>query len=110
MKKLLIAGMMLAFAGPVHAEAIGPSFNCRYAYAPDEVLICQNKNLADLDRNMAEAYAWALHHYDQYKVAWIRRTQVAWLNHRHACGYDANCIEELYGKLLSWFLEIGGVE
>jgi uncharacterized protein len=38
---ILIAATLMA-ATAAHAQ----SFNCNYAKAPDEVLICQNKDLA----------------------------------------------------------------
>ena len=41
---ILIASTLMA-ATAAHAQ----SFNCNYAKAPDEVLICQNKDLAQAD-------------------------------------------------------------
>jgi uncharacterized protein len=112
MRKCLIATTIitgLVWSGAVQAEAVGPSFNCRYAYAPDEVIICQDKDLAAKDREMAQTYAWALRNNpDPYQTNLIRRTQVVWLNRRHACGYDADCISRLYDKRLFWLGDQAG--
>ena len=48
---ILIAATLMA-ATAAHAQ----SFNCNYAKAPDEVLICQNADLAQADESMADKF------------------------------------------------------
>ena len=81
----------------------GPSFNCAYAKAPDEVLICQNKQLAAQDREMAGLYSWGLNNFKGGFRAYLQQSQDAWLKRRHACGYDAECIDEAYLQRLAQF-------
>jgi uncharacterized protein len=91
-------------------EPTGPSFNCNYAKAPDEVVICQDPELSNLDRETARLYSEAMNYYRGGARASIRRDQVAWLNQRHHCGYDKTCIKDLYdrrGKLLAY---LGGID
>ena len=50
--KTMLAAVLLAIPMCAAADAQpaqGPSFNCRYAKAPDEVAICQDPALADDD-------------------------------------------------------------
>jgi uncharacterized protein len=54
-KYLIVLTAMLA---STWAYAQGPSFDCRYAKAPDEIAICHHPDLAVLDSEMAN-----LHHY-----------------------------------------------
>ena len=69
-------------------EPTGPSFNCNCAKAPDEVAICQDPELSNLDRETARLYSEAMNYYRGGARASIRRDQVAWLRQRHHCGYD----------------------
>ena len=77
-------------------EPTGPSFNCNYAKAPDEVAICQDPKLSELDREMAGFYSGAMNYYRGASRDSIRRSQAAWLNSRHRCGYDKSCIKDAY--------------
>ena len=62
MKKLFLAGVaVLALSASAHAS---PSFSCHRATWLDEVAICQNVQLAALDRQLEELYAMAM---DIYK-------------------------------------------
>jgi uncharacterized protein YecT (DUF1311 family) len=92
-------------------EPTGPSFNCNYANAPDEIAICQDPELSNLDRETARLYSEAMNSrfYRGSARASIRRDQAAWLNSRHRCGYDKTCIKDLYdsrGERLAYLLGI----
>jgi uncharacterized protein len=116
MKKLFATtalALSLLGVGAAHATD-GPSFNCRYAKTPDEVLICQNAKLSKLDRRLAEIYSpqrnatfiseedGCMDRSDFKKwKRWLKTTQTSWLRQRHACRYDAGCIEELYSKRIA---------
>jgi hypothetical protein len=87
---------------PSHAEE-GPSFNCRLAKAPDEVLICQTPKLAELDRQLARVYSAYMNDNKGGFREHMRRIQEEWLQQRHACGYNRDCIEDLYYQQLGGF-------
>jgi uncharacterized protein len=108
------AACLAMFRMPVKADLLAerlsssnaeqsPSFNCAYAKAPDEVLICQNEPLAARDREMATFYSWGTNYFKGGFRAYLQRTQNAWPEGRHACGYDAECIGKAYGKHLTEF-------
>ena len=76
--------------------AAAQSFNCRYAKKPDEVLICQDSYLSDLDEEMAGLYAYVRQGLSgRYRRA-LKREQASWLRSRMRCGYDFACIEAHY--------------
>jgi uncharacterized protein len=102
-KIILLAAVAAITVNTAHAE--GPSFNFRYAKAPDEILICQDERLAALDREMASTYWNFMNHGFYNNAREIRVAQRAWLKQRRACGYDYECISKLYDDRLS---EISG--
>jgi uncharacterized protein YecT (DUF1311 family) len=90
-----------ALAGSAaHAET-GPSFNCMYAKTPDEVVICQDPELSRLDREMARLYFGTMNDFRGGFRDFIRRSQASWLNSRHRCGYDADCVNDAYAHRLA---------
>lgn len=106
----IIAAMALVSAmwtvGGARAEA-GPSFDCRYANAPDEAAICANPQLAQEDLEMSSAYF----HFRRLSVEEgrtdalraLERTQREWLSARHQCGSDALCLRRAYDDRLQDF-------
>jgi uncharacterized protein len=98
MTKTLLAAAVItaALAGVARAEPTGPSFNCMDAHSPDEVLICQDENLSAKDRRMASVYSVIINMYRGGYRDYVRRTQAEWRRARRACGYDGNCISQLY--------------
>jgi uncharacterized protein len=91
-------------------EPTGPSFNCNYAKAPDEVAVCQTPELSRLDREMARLYSEAMNYYRGGSRDSIRRDQAAWLNSRHRCGCDANCIKDAYNRRCNRLAYLGGID
>ena len=79
-------------SGPVAAQ----SFNCNYAKLPDEVLICQNPYLGDLDEQMSALYFTVRNRLHGAARTQLKRDQTAWLKGRKTCGYDAACVENSY--------------
>jgi uncharacterized protein len=86
--------------GATKTQEEGPSFNCTHAKAPDEVLICQNKELAAQDKELARLYSSYMNDSEGGFRAHIQRTQNDWLMRRHACGYNVDCISEAYAVRL----------
>jgi uncharacterized protein len=86
------------------ATAQSPSFDCNKARYPDEVAICRNPELAELDDVAAAAYAylkstrgrafadeigipfWRLRQACQYDIACIRQRQIEAINSYQAAG------------------------
>ena len=99
MRKFLVAAMA-TFVTTIAMAQVGPSFNCRYAKAPDEVLICQDEQLAKLDREMAPAYSGWLNNSWISDKRWFRAEQGAWLKRRRACGYNFDWISKAYSDRL----------
>jgi uncharacterized protein len=98
----MLATPAMAFSAQAHASE-GPSFNCAYAKAPDEVVICQSKELSALDREMASLYLWGLDNFKGGFGAYLQHTQRDWLRDRHACGHDVECVGKVYdGRLVEF--------
>jgi uncharacterized protein len=87
-------GLLLAHAG--QARAFDTSFNCRIADRPDEVLICQSRELAALDRRMSSLYFELRNRLYGRRVATLADDQARWLRTRFRCGRDYDCIENAY--------------
>jgi uncharacterized protein len=100
---LTAAVLVLPLIGP--AAAVEPSFPCvsRETPTPTEAVICQDDDLAVLDRALAQAFRSKI---DAIKAGTARAddddydavviTQKAWLAHRNACGADKACIRKAY--------------
>lgn len=75
------------FAVPVEARtapSVSPSFNCARASEVAEKLICNNRELAMLDRQIATAFAQALARVDAKAGAALRKEQAIFINVRNA--------------------------
>ena len=73
-----------------------PSFDCRRARTPDEMLICQSSKLSALDEQMASTF-YRLHNtLATVQQRALAAEQQAWLRNRMSCGRDADCIENAY--------------
>lgn len=72
-----------------------PSFNCDKARARSEIAVCNNSDLAELDRFMASKYVSALRNADGGQRALLQRTRDDFLVYRERCGNNA-CISDAY--------------
>jgi uncharacterized protein len=85
------------------AKAAEPSFSCTGPVTPTEAAICNDDDLAALDRALAAAFrskldaiaAGTAHADDDDRDA-VAITQKAWIAHRNACGGDKTCIRKAY--------------
>jgi uncharacterized protein len=85
------------------AAAAEPSFACTGKVTPAEAAICQDEDLAALDRALAAAFKSKL---DAIAAGTARAddddrdavviTQRAWVAHRNECGADKACIRKAY--------------
>jgi uncharacterized protein len=95
---------LLCIAGPAQSQQ--PSFNCATDRAPDEVTICSNYALAELDRRLSDLYTAARERLDVSQQLALRDSQLAWLRQRAGCGSDAGCITRLYQHRILQLSEI----
>jgi uncharacterized protein len=89
---------------PVSAQSA--SFNCRLADKPDEVLICQSRELSVLDDRMSSLYFTLRNRLRGAQRSALEVQQTAWLRGRMACGRDYGCVLNAYNSqiqlLLNW--------
>ena len=71
-------------------SATGPSFDCKIEMGYTEQTICHNGQLAQLDRDIAAAYAALLKKGSTREK--IVSDQRSWLRTRNACGMQTECI------------------
>ena len=94
----VIATLSLCFAPEALSQ---PSFNCATNRAPDEVTICGNIALSQLDRQLGDLYGAVREGLDLNQQQGLRDVQRNWLRQRTACGSDASCIARLYQQRIS---------
>jgi uncharacterized protein len=88
--------VVLILFGLLPATAGAQSFNCRYARQPDEVTICEDRRLSQLDERLSARFYRLKNRLDGRELDRLERTQAIWLSRRSRCGSDADCIEEAY--------------
>lgn len=91
------AVVALVVLSALAAPAAAQSFDCAKAAKPDEVAVCDHRDLADLDVEMATLW-WTIR---ELPLAMGERgaagdDQRDFLKRRAACGGDAGCIERAY--------------
>jgi uncharacterized protein YecT (DUF1311 family) len=88
----ITAMFVLASAGSAPAQ----SFDCKAAGGADEVAICRDAHLAQLDTQLAQLYGRQRQRLDGAGRATLAMHQKAWLGQRRDCRADAACIGDLY--------------
>jgi uncharacterized protein YecT (DUF1311 family) len=97
----------------------GPTFDCAEATHEAEIAICENAELAALDRRLAETYGAALAAAEgldagaETAVAELKAYQRGWIGGRDACWKDSDivaCISDAYLRreaelVAMWMLE-----
>lgn len=116
--RLLVAPCFIALAGPAMSDN-SPSFDCAKAASSAETLICENAELAQLDRRVAARYAAAVETVGQMDSGArkaeheLRAIQRGWIKGRDDCWKaedPTECIRASYlrreGELVAqWHLE-----
>jgi uncharacterized protein len=81
---------------PPTAEVKGPSFDCAKAERNWEKLVCADKELAAIDREMSRLYAIARDALNATeRFARLLDSQSAWQQQRNTC-FDRECVAEIY--------------
>lgn len=94
---MMLALSVALFAMIAESGAASPSFSCKKAATVVQRLICNDDDLAALDRKLADVYGNAAKtpsHYDDLNVQ-----QRSWLRTRESCWRDPNfhtCVEQAY--------------
>jgi uncharacterized protein YecT (DUF1311 family) len=79
-------------------QSHGPSFDCKSAKNPNEKLICQSTELAELDRNMADLVTSVMDRLNNTDRKELQKSQRSWLRERLDCGDDFTCTKEAYDE------------
>jgi uncharacterized protein len=93
---------LLILALDVLKPSEGPSFDCSKSVAPVPQMICGDRLLSGMDRDMAGLYASALS--TESAGAAAQRRQVAWLASRDACGGTSEqraCVIRAYQRRIT---------
>jgi uncharacterized protein len=97
-----LAAIVVMATVSAHAQ----SFNCRYAKTPDEVAICGDPRLSQLDEWMSTRFFTLRNELSPPEQIRLDQTQAHWLARRSSCGGDPACIEEAYltriDQLANW--------
>ena len=101
-RKLICALIAMAlFAGPGAGVAWAASFDCRKARTADEVAVCSDPLLSELDEIMADFYRRLRHYTQNFDNAMGLQAQLVdeardFLRRRADCGDDRDCLEQAY--------------
>jgi uncharacterized protein len=77
------------------------SFDCREARRADEVAICEDPDLAELDMQMSRIYFSLLNRSNRLDRDQLRREQMEWLGDRQDCGDDVDCLRRIYRERIN---------
>jgi uncharacterized protein len=106
---LTAAGLFLGLT-MMAPSASAASFDCYRARLPDERAICADRTLDDRDVELSVRYEMVLHLVAMGQRGDLQDQQRAWLDRRHACGMNRQCLLGAYdrriGQLKSVFDEI----
>ena len=77
-----------------------PGVNCTGG-TPDEVTICGNATLSDLDWRLYGMYQSLMKRLDQNQQTKLGREEVSWVKQRGECQRDINCLTAAYKSRMS---------
>lgn len=86
-------------------STITPSFNCRYAKTPDEVVICQNPTLSEMDVKLAKLYFGYRNLISGLARHRLELDQATWLQSRMSCGRDVRCVAKAYKERVDYLYQ-----
>lgn len=89
-------GALALFAGRAGAA----SFDCRKASHADEKAICADRQLSELDVQMATTYRLLSGLFAMGARGAMGDAQLTWLDQRRACGADKACLKQRYRERL----------
>jgi uncharacterized protein len=92
----------LPLAMPV--RTFHPTFNCNDATTAAEKRVCGNRDLSELDRQLAVAYVRLLRMLDRAHRIELGYEQHGWIARRDACQDDTACIANAYKRRTAEFV------
>ena len=84
-----------------------PSFNCRHAKTPSEMMVCRNSSLAAADRRMSAIYYSQMAGADSEAKRALRRTRDKFLARREGCSTQS-CVARVYQERVTEIRRIAG--
>ncbi|HLN37758.1 MAG TPA: peptidoglycan-binding protein [Xanthobacteraceae bacterium] len=81
---------------PNHKARPSPGVNCTATGTLDEVEICGNTDLCDLDWQLYSFYQVAKTGLDKNQLSQLAKAESAWVKKRGECASDARCIAKAY--------------
>ena len=83
------------------------SFDCSQAKTASDIVICNNADLGQMDKELASLYRSHLKDYehDPKIVKKLHGTQISWLTERNRCGSDVLCLRARYQERIAWLHE-----
>lgn len=96
-------------ADPLAPVAATPSFDCSNAWRDVERFLCEDPDLAALDRAMAARYFRALKVADPARASLLQQSGAAFIRERNRCA-DPDCVAQIYQDRIAEIADImGGV-
>ena len=80
------------------ANSFAASFDCRRAHDADEIAICGNRDLSDMDVRMATLFEVAKGFVAMGERGAMQDDQRTWLAERRRCRADVPCLHRSYRK------------
>jgi uncharacterized protein len=100
-------GFLALILCSLSVNAHAQSFSCRSAKTPDEIAICQNKVLSQLDEQMVTLFLARRAALSESQQALLTAQQQSWLRDRMTCAADVSCIENAYRKRINQLTPFG---
>lgn len=91
---LTLCSALLYLAAPAQAA----SFDCRKAAAPDEITVCNDRDLSDQDVRMDTYFEIARGLVGMGQRGAMYDDHADWLKQRRACKADKACLRRVYAK------------
>jgi len=100
--RILFISFLLGFASA--SQAAEPSFDCSKASSSIEELICQNDELAALDRKLAKYFKLATESYPAAELKTLKAVQRGWIKGRNDCWKSddkSGCVRNNYQQRIT---------
>lgn len=108
MRLTFLAFLMVAFVPSAQAA----SFDCAKARAPEELAVCADPQLSELDGVLGAAFAEAkkFSKDDPQDSRKLMAVAKVFLKQRHACGARRSCLAASYAGALEGYVNLGATE
>jgi len=96
-------------AATLSLQAAQTSFDCKKAANVTEHFVCRDKELAALDRKMAQTYSKAENSYLGNEMESLKAEQRSWIKKRNHCKASKPCLAHVYQKRITQLQVEGGL-